>query len=97
MEITANCVIIFLVTITVLAIGRLSKFPSPALRVRPVICTEQVQTTNMGIMGKFLKKKKKEEERYILSLRCTMKKTLYITQGRKETVSAINISLIQQH
>lgn len=60
MEITANRVIIFLVTITVLEIGRLSKFPSPALRVRPVICTEQVQTTNMGIMGKLFKKRRRK-------------------------------------
>lgn len=53
MEITTNRVIIFLVTLTVLEIGRLSELPSPALLVRPVTCTEQVLTTNMGAMGKF--------------------------------------------
>lgn len=44
MEITKSRVIIFLLTIIVLEIGHLSKFPSPALLVRPVPCTEQVWT-----------------------------------------------------
>lgn len=53
MEITTNRVIIFLVTLIVLEIGRLSKLPSPALLVRPVTCTKQELTTNMQVMGQF--------------------------------------------
>lgn len=60
MEITASRVIIFLVTIAILEIGHLSEFPSSALLVRPVTCTEQVLTKNMRAMGKFLKWKKRK-------------------------------------
>lgn len=50
MEITTSRVIIFLVTIAVLEVGHLSKFPGQALLVRPVLSTEQVWTKNMEAM-----------------------------------------------